>query len=39
MCLDGFMNVVLEETEEYENGILKHKLNETYIRGNNGICL
>jgi len=35
-CLDGFMNIVLEQTEEYENGELKTKYNEAFFRGNNG---
>lgn len=30
------MNIVLEETEEYENGELKNSYGETFIRGNNG---
>lgn len=24
-CLDGYMNIALEQTEEYENDILKNK--------------
>ena len=35
-CLDGVMNVVLEQIEEYENGELKSKFSEAFIRGNNG---
>ena len=35
-CLDGFMNIVLEKLEEYENGELKGKYSEAFIRGNNG---
>ena len=36
-CLDGFMNIVLEQLEEYESGELKNKHSEAFIRGNNGI--
>lgn len=34
-CLDGYMNIALEQTEEYCNGELKHKYGDTFIRGNN----
>lgn len=30
------MNIVLEKLEEYENGELKAKYSEAFIRGNNG---
>ncbi|CAH8497057.1 unnamed protein product [Schistosoma turkestanicum] len=33
---DGYMNVVLEQTEEYVDGQLKNKYGDTFIRGNNG---
>ncbi len=33
--LDGYMNIALEDTEEYVNGQLKKKYGETFIRGNN----
>ncbi|CAH8521544.1 unnamed protein product [Heterobilharzia americana] len=32
---DGYMNVVLEQTEEYVDGQLKNKYGDTFIRGNN----
>ena len=35
-CLDGFMNIALEQTEEYSNGQLKNKYGDAFIRGNNG---
>lgn len=35
-CLDGFMNIALEQTEEYQNGQLKNKYGDAFIRGNNG---
>lgn len=34
-CLDGYMNIALEQTEEYENGELKNKYGDAFIRGNN----
>lgn len=35
-CLDGYMNIAMEQTEEYENGQLRNKYADTFIRGNNG---
>ena len=35
-CLDGYMNIAMEQTEEYENGVLKAKYGDAFIRGNNG---
>ena len=37
-CLDGYMNIAMEQTEEYVNGQLKAKYGDTFIRGNNGAC-
>eukprot|EP00877_Chromochloris_zofingiensis_P010371 jgi/Chrzof1/5588/Cz16g08090.t1 len=34
-CLDGYMNIAMEETEEYVNGQLKNKYGDAFIRGNN----
>lgn len=34
-CLDGYMNIALEQTEEYVNGQLKRKYGDAFIRGNN----
>ncbi|KAI9024429.1 U6 snRNA-associated Sm-like protein LSm6 [Phycomyces nitens] len=34
-CLDGYMNIALENTEEYVDGSLKNKYGDTFIRGNN----
>ncbi|XP_022187790.1 U6 snRNA-associated Sm-like protein LSm6 isoform X2 [Nilaparvata lugens] len=34
-CLDGYMNIALEQTEEYVNGQLKNKYEDAFIRGNN----
>jgi len=30
------MNIAMEQTEEYENGQLKAKYGDAFIRGNNG---
>ena len=38
-CLDGYMNIALENTEEYVDGRLKNTYGDTFIRGNNGILL
>lgn len=35
-CLDGYMNIALENTEEYVEGRLKNTYGDTFIRGNNG---
>ncbi|XP_050431038.1 U6 snRNA-associated Sm-like protein LSm6 [Adelges cooleyi] len=34
-CIDGYMNIALEQTEEYVNGELKNKFGDSFIRGNN----
>ncbi|CAN8071800.1 unnamed protein product [Agarophyton chilense] len=34
-CLDGYMNIALEQTEEYINGELKNTFGDAFIRGNN----
>ena len=34
-CLDGYMNIALEQTKEYVNGQLKNKYGDAFIRGNN----
>ena len=36
-CLDGYMNIAMEQAEEYVNGQLKNKYGDAFIRGNNGI--
>jgi U6 snRNA-associated Sm-like protein LSm6 len=35
-CLDGFMNIALEETQEVVEGVQRGKYGDTFIRGNNG---
>jgi U6 snRNA-associated Sm-like protein LSm6 len=35
-CLDGFMNIAMEQTEEYVDGHLKARYGDCFIRGNNG---
>ena len=39
VCLDGFMNIALEQAEEYADGSLRSKLGDCFLRGNNGACL
>lgn len=34
-CLDGYMNIVLEQAEEYINGNFKRRYGDAFIRGNN----
>jgi len=34
-CLDGYMNIAMEQTEEYVDGELKAKYGDCFIRGNN----
>ncbi|KAF9522720.1 hypothetical protein CPB83DRAFT_899407 [Crepidotus variabilis] len=34
-CLDGFMNIALEQTEEHVNGVVTNKYGDAFIRGNN----
>ncbi|PRP84972.1 hypothetical protein PROFUN_07357 [Planoprotostelium fungivorum] len=34
-CLDGYMNIAMEQTEEYVNDQLIHKYGDAFIRGNN----
>lgn len=35
VCLDGYMNIVLEQTEQFDNGQLKYSFGDAFIRGNN----
>lgn len=35
-CLDGYMNIAMEQTEEYVDGQLTSKYGDCFIRGNNG---
>ncbi|KIS70974.1 putative U6 snRNA-associated Sm-like protein LSm6 [Mycosarcoma maydis] len=34
-CLDGYMNIALEQTVEYVDGIKKNSYGDAFIRGNN----
>jgi U6 snRNA-associated Sm-like protein LSm6 len=38
-CLDGYMNIALEQTEEYVNGVLTNTYGDAFVRGNNGMLL
>lgn len=35
-CLDGYMNIALEQTEEHVNGVVTNRYGDAFIRGNNG---
>ena len=37
-CLDGYMNIALEQTEEHVNGAVTNRYGDAFIRGNNGAC-
>ena len=39
VCLDGFMKIAMEDTEEYIDGQLKRKYGDCFIRGNNVLYL
>ncbi|EGN97181.1 hypothetical protein SERLA73DRAFT_92211 [Serpula lacrymans var. lacrymans S7.3] len=34
-CLDGYMNIALEQTEEHVNGTLTNRYGDAFVRGNN----
>ncbi|WBW75129.1 Lsm2-8 complex subunit Lsm6 [Schizosaccharomyces osmophilus] len=34
-CLDGYMNLALEQTEEFVNGKKTNEYGDAFIRGNN----
>uniref|UniRef100_A0A2K6TUE0 Sm domain-containing protein n=1 Tax=Saimiri boliviensis boliviensis TaxID=39432 RepID=A0A2K6TUE0_SAIBB len=38
-CLDGYMNIALEQTEEDVSGPLKSKYGNALIRGNNELYI
>lgn len=38
-CLDGYMNIALEQTEEHANGRVTNRYGDAFIRGNNGAPL
>lgn len=38
-AIDGFMNVALEQTDEYVDGTFRKKYGDCYIRGNNVLYL
>jgi hypothetical protein len=39
VCLDGFMNIALEQSEEWVDGTLTAKYGDCFLRGNNGACV
>jgi U6 snRNA-associated Sm-like protein LSm6 len=34
--VDGYMNIALEKTEEYVQGVKKRSYGDAFVRGNNG---
>ncbi|KAI9216046.1 U6 snRNA-associated Sm-like protein LSm6-like protein [Blastocladiella britannica] len=34
-CLDGYMNIVLEETQEFSDGQCTGSYGDAFVRGNN----
>ncbi|PSS35585.1 hypothetical protein PHLCEN_2v1462 [Hermanssonia centrifuga] len=36
-CLDGYMNIALEQTEEYVGGAVTNRYGDAFIRGNNAL--
>ncbi|GAA5952232.1 hypothetical protein JCM3765_001915 [Sporobolomyces pararoseus] len=34
-CLDGYMNIALEGTEEWVNGVKTNSYGDAFVRGNN----
>lgn len=36
-CLDGYMNIAMEQTAEYVDGQFKNSYGDAFIRGNNGM--
>ncbi|KAF6745159.1 putative U6 snRNA-associated Sm-like protein LSm6 [Ephemerocybe angulata] len=34
-CLDGYMNIAMEQTEEHVSGVVVNKYGDAFIRGNN----
>lgn len=38
-CLDGYMNIAMEDTTEHVDGVLKTTYGDAFIRGNNGMFL
>ena len=36
-CLDGYMNIAMEQTEEHVNGVVTNRYGDAFIRGNNGM--
>ncbi|PFH45468.1 hypothetical protein AMATHDRAFT_119618, partial [Amanita thiersii Skay4041] len=34
-CLDGYMNIALEQTEELVNGRVTNQYGDAFVRGNN----
>ena len=39
VCLDGYLNIVMEGTEEFVGGELKRRYGDVFLRGNNVIYI
>ena len=37
--VDGYMNIALENTEEFVNGVKRRAYGDAFVRGNNGKAL
>lgn len=37
VCLDGYMNIALEQADEWINGVRHRTYGDAFIRGNNGL--
>ena len=35
VALDGYMNIAMEQTEEFSDGVMRAKYGDAMIRGNN----
>ncbi|KAG1730182.1 hypothetical protein EDB19DRAFT_1387198 [Suillus lakei] len=38
-CLDGYMNIALEQTEEHVSGVVTNRYWDAFIHGNNSVSL
>ncbi|KAJ9472817.1 U6 snRNA-associated Sm-like protein LSm6 [Diplonema papillatum] len=34
-CMDGLMNITMQDTEEYRGGLLRKRYGDAFLRGNN----
>ena len=38
-CLDGFLNIAMENTKEYTNGAFQKSYGDSFVRGNNVVYI